>query len=141
MVSLDSTLFVQIINFLLLIFILNVLLYKPILRIMDERKKRLQDSEEEIKSLQQTVDRKTAEYEEKIRLAKLEAMNQRTDIQKEGAEAGGKIIAEAKEEIAKMMEEFKAKMAKEMDDARVILQTQSRTISLEIAEKILGRNV
>jgi len=141
MVSIDSTLFYQIVNFLLLIFILNVLLYKPILRVMDERKKRLQDSEDEIKALQQTIERKTAEYEEKIRLAKLEAMNQRNEIQKEGAEEGKKIIDAAKEDIAKMMEEFQAKMAREMEEARLILNTQSRVLSMEIAEKVLGRSI
>jgi F-type H+-transporting ATPase subunit b len=141
MVSIDSTLFYQIVNFLLLIYILNILLYKPILRILDERKTRLQGSEDEIKALHQTIEQKTAEYEEKIRQAKLEAMSQRNDIQKEGAEEGKKIIVGAKEDIAKMMEDFKVKMAGEMDEARLVLNTQSRAISLEIAEKVLGRSI
>jgi F-type H+-transporting ATPase subunit b len=141
MVSIDSTLFYQIVNFLLLIYILNVLLYKPILKILDERKKRLQGSEDEIKTLHQTIEQKTAEYEEKIRQAKLEAMSQRNDIQKEGAEEGKKIIDGAKEDIAKMMEDFKVKMAGEMNEARLVLNTQSRAISLEIAEKVLGRSI
>ncbi len=141
MVSIDSTLFIQIVNFLLLIYILNVFLYKPILRILDERKKRLQGSEDEIKALHQTIEQKTAEYEGKIRQAKLEAMNQRNDIQKEGAEEGKKIIDGAKEDIAKMMQDFKVKMAGEMDEARLVLNTQSRAISLEIAEKVLGRSI
>jgi len=141
MVSIDSTLFYQIVNFLLLIYILNVLLYKPILRILDERKKRLQGSEDEIRALHQTIEQKTAEYEEKIRRAKLEAMNQRNEIQKEGTEEGKKIIDGAKEDIAKMMEDFKVKMAGEMDNARLILNTQSKALSLEIAEKVLGRGI
>jgi F-type H+-transporting ATPase subunit b len=141
MVSLDATIFLQITNFLLLIFILNVLLYKPILKIMNNRKMRLQSSDDEIKALQQTIEQKTAEYEEKIRLAKLEAMNQRNEIQKEGAEEGKRIIDQAKEEIAKMLDDFKIKMAKEMDDARQILNTRSRAISMEIAEKVLGRSI
>jgi len=141
MVSIDSTLFYQIVNFLLLIYILNVLLYKPILRVLDERKKRIQGSEEEIRALHQTIEQKTAEYEERIRLAKLEAMNQRNEIQKEGTEEGKKILDGAKEDIARMMEDFKVKMAREMDDARLILNTQSKAISLEIAEKVLGRSI
>ncbi len=141
MVSIDSTLFLQIVNFLALIFILNFLLYKPILRIMDERKKRLQASEDEIKSLQQTIEQKTKDYEEKIRLAKIEAMNQRNAIQKQGAEEGQKEIEKAREEIARMTEEFKGKLAKEMDEARGILTGQSKGISLEIVEKVLGRSI
>jgi len=141
MVSIDATLFLQIANFLLLIFILNILLYKPLLKIMNNRKMRLQSSDDEIKTLHQTIGQKTAEYEEKIRLAKMEAMNQRNEIQKEGAEEGKRIIDQAKEEIAKMVDDFKVKMAKEMDDARQILNTQSKAISLEIAEKVLGRSI
>ena len=49
MVSLDYSLGIQIVNFLLLIFILNVLLYKPILGLIDKRKKQLEDSETEIR--------------------------------------------------------------------------------------------
>jgi F-type H+-transporting ATPase subunit b len=141
MVSIDSTLFIQIVNFLLLIFILNLLLYKPILRIMDERKKRLQASEDEIKSLHQIIEQKTKDYEEKIRLAKIEAMNQRNVIQKQGAEEGQKVIEQAREEISRMAEEFKEKLAKEMDGARQILTGQSKAISREIVEKVLGRSV
>jgi F-type H+-transporting ATPase subunit b len=141
MVDINYTVFFQIVNFLLLIFILNVLLYKPILKIMDERKKRLQASEDEIESLKQTIERKTAEYEEKIRLAKAAAMDQRNEIQKQGAEEGRKVIEQAREEIAKMTEEFKEKLDKEMNEARQILAGRSRAISLEIAEKVLGRSI
>jgi len=139
MVSIDYTLFIQIVNFLLLIAILHVLLYKPILRIMRERENRLKASEEEVKSLYQTIERKTAEYEEKIRLAKMEAMNQRNEIQKQGALEAQRIIEAAREEIARLTEEFKEKLAKEMEEARNILTAQSRTISFEIAERVLGR--
>ncbi|HRT27282.1 MAG TPA: ATP synthase F0 subunit B [Syntrophales bacterium] len=139
MVSIDYTLFIQIVNFLALIAILHVLLYKPILRIMQERENRLKASEEEVKSLYQTIERKTAEYEEKIRLAKMEAMNQRNEIQKQGALEAQRIIEAAREEISRMTEEFKEKLAKEMEEARKILAAQSRNISFEIAERVLGR--
>jgi len=139
MVSIDYTLFIQMVNFLALIAILHVLLYKPILRIMQERENRLKASEEEVKSLYQTIERKTAEYEEKIRLAKMEAMNQRNEIQKQGALEAQRIIEAAREEISGMTEEFKEKLAKEMEEARKILAAQSRNISFEIAERVLGR--
>ena len=44
MVSLDYSLGIQVVNFLLLIFILNLLLYKPILGMIDRRKKQLAES-------------------------------------------------------------------------------------------------
>ena len=86
MVSLDYSLGIQIINFLLLIFILNVLLYKPILGIIDRRKKQFEDSEAEIKRLQETVEQKMAAYEEKLRQAKAAAVEQKNEIIRQGAD-------------------------------------------------------
>ena len=74
MVSIDYTVFLQIINFLLLIFILNLLLYKPIMGILEKRQKQFDDSQEEIRRLNQDVEKKMLEYEEKSRQAKLAAL-------------------------------------------------------------------
>ncbi|HQL90788.1 MAG TPA: ATP synthase F0 subunit B [Syntrophales bacterium] len=141
MVDIDSTLFIQLVLFLLLIWILNQVLYKPLLRIMDRRKEILDKAQEEVKNVQETIDRRVAEYEEKIRAAKMEAMGQKGDLAKEGAEAAKGITDKAKAEIAGMMGEFQAKLEKELAAAREILRNQSIRISSEIAEKVLGRSI
>ncbi|HRT63154.1 MAG TPA: ATP synthase F0 subunit B [Syntrophales bacterium] len=141
MVDINSTVFIQIVNFLALIFILNALLYKPILQIMERRKGILDAAEEEIRRLQETIDRKMAEYEAKIAQAKSEAMAQRNEIQKEGAEKGKEILDAARSEIQKMMDDFHVQLTREVESARTILRGHSEKISREIAEKVLGRSV
>jgi len=141
MVDINSSVFIQIINFLALIFILNQLLYKPILQIMDRRKGIFDSTEAEIKRLQDTIDQKMAEYEAKIAQAKGEAMAQRGEIQKEGAEKGKEILDGARAEIQKMMDDFQIRLTQEVDGARTVLRSQSERISKEIAEKVLGRSV
>ncbi len=141
MVDIDSTVFIQLINFLLLIWILNQVLYKPILRMLDRRKEILDKAQEEVKSVQETIDRRVAEYEEKIRAAKMEAMGQKGDLAKEGAEAAKVITDKAKGEISGMMGEFQAKLEKELASVRELLRNQTQRISSEIAEKVLGRSI
>jgi F-type H+-transporting ATPase subunit b len=141
MVTLDYTILVQMANFILLIFILNALLYKPILNIIGKRKNQMEESDSEVKRLSRTVEQKLAEYEDKVRLAKLDAMEQRNAIVKEGAEQAKGIIDAVRSEIPGMMEQFNAKMGKEVDAARAILRSQSQKISLDIAEKVLGRSI
>ena len=141
MVSLDSTILIQMINFLILIFILNMLLYKPILGIMDKRKKRFQDTEDEIKSINLTIEERMAAYEEKVRLAKMDALNRKIDILKEGSDQAKSIIDAARGEIPGMMEQFNETINKEVTEARRILADQSRKMSLDIAEKLLGRSI
>ena len=141
MVSLDSTILIQMINFLLLIFILNLLLYKPILGIMDKRKKQFQDTEDEIKGINLTIEERMAAYEEKVRLAKVDAMNRKIDTLKEGSDQAKSIIDAARGEIPGMMEQFNETINKEVTEARRILADQSRKMSLDIAEKLLERSI
>jgi F-type H+-transporting ATPase subunit b len=128
-------------NFLALMFILNLLLYKPILGIIDRRKKQIQDAEEEIKRLNREVEERMAAYEEKLRLAKMEALEKKLEIIREGTEQGKSFIEAAKGEIPGMMEKFHEEIGKEISDARRILTDQSRGISIEITEKLLGRSL
>lgn len=141
MVSLDSTILIQMINFLLLIFILNLLIYKPILGIMDRRKKQHQETGDEISRINQTIEERMAAYEEKVRLAKMDALNSKNDILREGSEQAKSIIDAARGEIPGMMEQFQEIMNKEVADARRILTGQSQKISVDIAEKLLGRSI
>lgn len=141
MVSLDYTTLIQIVNFVALIFILNALLYKPIMSVIARRKEQMEKSDAEVRRLRQDVEQKLAEYEEKVRLAKIEAMEQRNAIVKEGADLAKSVIDAVRSEIPALMEQFNARMSREVEAARAILRNQSRKISLEIAEKVLGRSI
>lgn len=137
----DYTLLVQMATFIALIFILNYLLYKPILSILDRRKKQLGELENEIKLFKESVDKKAAEYNEKLNKAKASASDLKKEIIGEGANQAKSIVEAVRAEIPLMTQESQRKMEVEMQAARDILNSQSRKLSLEIAEKVLGRRV
>ncbi len=137
----DYTLLVQMATFIALIFILNYLLYKPILAIIDRRKKQLEELENEIKLFKDSVDKKAAEYSEKLNKAKASASDLKKEIIGEGAQQAKSIVDAVRSEIPLIAQEAQKKMDTEMQAARQILETQSRRLSLEIAEKVLGRRV
>ena len=141
MVSLDYSLGIQIINFVLLIFILNRLLYKPLLGMIDKRKQKFADSEAEIRRLQETVEQQMAAYEEKLRRAKAAAVEEKNEIIRRGAEEARAITDAVRAEIPELMEQFQVRMGREIEAAKRILTNQSQKLSIEIAEKILGRSL
>ena len=141
MVSLDYSLGIQIVNFILLIFILNHLLFKPLLGMIDKRKQQFAESEAEIKRLQETVEQKMAAYEEKLRQAKAIAVEQKNEIIRQGAEEAKEIIDAVRAEIPGLMEQFQARMEEEIEAAKRTLTGQSQRLSVEIAEKVLGRSL
>ena len=137
----DYTLLIQMVTFLVLVYILNLLLYKPILNIIDRRKKQLEELENEIKLFNESVDKKASEYEEKLKQAKSTASELKKEIIQEGNGQAKSIVDVVRAEIPLMTQEFQQKMDKEMQAARQILDNQSQKLSLEIAEKVLGRSV
>ncbi len=137
----NLTLLVQMATFIALIFILNYLLYKPILSIIDRRKKQMDELENEIRLFKESVDKKAAEYDEKLVKAKTSASDLKKEIVNEGAQQAKSIVDAVRTEIPLMTQEFQKKMDAEMQTAREILGGQSRRLSLEIAEKVLGRRV
>ncbi|HEU19894.1 MAG TPA: hypothetical protein ENO00_11070 [Deltaproteobacteria bacterium] len=141
MIDINTTFWIQLVNFVVLMFVLNAILYKPILNVMEKRKQHLQGLDDEVKSLEQTVDAKVADYEEKLRQARLEAMNEKNEIQRMASDEGKTITEEARQEISKMVDGFKKKMDSEMADVRKILKSQAEKISVEISEKVLGRSI
>lgn len=137
----DYTLLIQIVTFLILIYVLNILLYKPVLGIIDRRKKQIEESENEIKLFNESVDKKVSEYEEKLKQAKSNASELKKEMIQEGNGQAKSIVDAVRAEIPLMTQEFQQKMDKEMQAARQILNNQSQKLSLEIAEKVLGRSV
>jgi len=137
----DYTLLIQMVTFLVLIYILNILLYKPILAIIDRRKKQLEELENEIRLFKDSADKRAVEYDEKLKQAKTKASELKKEIIKEGDDQAKSIVDIVRGEIPLMTQEFQKKMDKEIQAARKILDNQSRKLSLEIAEKVLGRSI
>jgi len=137
----DYTLLIQMVIFLALIFILNFLLYKPIFSIIERRKKQLEEMENEIKLFNESVDKKAAEYEEKLKQAKAKALELKKEIIQEGADQAKNIVDTVRNEIPLVTQDFQQKLDQEIQTVRQILQSQSRQLSIEIAQKIMGRQV
>lgn len=141
MIDVNLTIVVQMINFLVLMFILNLILYKPLLGIMERRNAKLSSSQEEIKDLNQKVTDRMADYEEKIKQAKQEAMEQKNEILKQGAEEAKNIIDAVRADLPGYLSQFQEQMNEQISEARRILRDNSQRLSFEIAEKVLGRSV
>ena len=135
----DYTLLIQIVIFLSLIFVLNILLYKPILAIIERRKKQLEESENEIKLFNESVEKRVAEYEEKLKQAKIKGSELKKEIIQEGVNQAKNIVDVVRNEIPVIAREFQQKMDNEVQKAKLILDGHSKELSLEIAQKVLGR--
>ncbi|MBN2223225.1 MAG: ATP synthase F0 subunit B [Deltaproteobacteria bacterium] len=141
MLNIDSTIFIQVINFLIIIAVLNWLLVKPTLRILEERRVRVEGSEEEAGRLTAQADKNIQEYEQNLNEARISAGREKERIRMEGIERENEIIKAAREQSRKTVEDMKTKIEKEAREASTVMKQEVKSLSLEIAEKVLGRSI
>jgi F-type H+-transporting ATPase subunit b len=139
--NVDSTIFIQIINFLIIIAALNWLLVKPTLRILEERKVRVEGSEEEAGRLTAEADKNIEEYERDLSEARISAGKEKERIRMEGIERENEIIRAAREQSRKTVEDMKMKIEKEAREASAVMKQEVKALSEQIAEKVLGRSI
>jgi len=141
MINIDLAFLIQLINFLVLLAILNVFLYRPIRKVLAERQGRIADARSKAEGVDKDVQAKMAEYEARLKEMKSGAADERGALVKEAQVEEVAILEAARREASDTLSAIKARVAKEAADARVILQAQAKLLSVDICEKVLGRSL
>lgn len=141
MIELNLAFFVQLVNFGILVLVLNTFLYKPIRKILSERRQVIESARSKADSVDLEVQEKMALYEARLRDAKAEAAVCRAETLKQAQSQETSILEKARTEAAGSLAAIRERVAKEAADARVLLKNQVEALSGEICEKILGRSL
>jgi len=137
----DWTLFLQMGNFILLIFIMNAILYKPIRRMLMERKKKIQGYKEGIEGFERDASESEQTFQAKISEARQQGVQEKEGLKQVGEEEERRITTEINEKAQAELEAVRAQIAKDAENARRGLKKDIKAFSAAIAEKILGRAV
>ncbi len=141
MINLDITFIIQIVNFLVLMLALNLLLYKPVRKLLADRAAEIDGGHEKAAQVDREVQEKMAQYETKLHDAKVKAAEERGILKREAQAYEGEILEQARKEAGDSLATIKGQVAKETAQAKDILKEQARSLSLEICEKVLGRRL
>ena len=141
MINLDITLIIQMINFLVLLYVLNLILFRPIRNIIKERNQIVQGFNTDITSLQEAAQDSMEQFEQKIVQAREEGFARVQSMKDEGEEAEAELMATTNEEVQAKIEEARKKVASDIREARTQLQDQVQAFSLAVTEKVLGRSI
>jgi len=140
-ISLDLAFVIQFVNFLLLMLVLNIFLFKPIRKVMADRKAQIDGARERAAAVDKDVQEKMALYEARLREIKAKAHAERDALRADALREEAALIEKARKEAADSLSSIKARVAKEAADAKEFLTVQARSLSLEICEKVLGRSL
>jgi F-type H+-transporting ATPase subunit b len=141
MIDIDWTLYAQIINFLLLVFLLNVVLFRPIRNALRERQAKVLAQEAEINLLTDQGRSLEDEIKEELAAARRAGAGARETLKQEGAQAEATLLDEVKRQVELEWATVEQKIKADMAKARASLQTQTQSFAQLLATKILGREL
>ena len=141
MINLDLAFIIQIVNFGILVLVLNIFLYKPIRAILAQRRQEIQSARERAVTVEEQVQKKVAEYEARLRDAKADVGAKRAELIKEAQVEEASLLGKARQEAAASIASIRDRVAKGSVEARTLLRTQAEALSGDICEKILGRSL
>lgn len=133
--------FWQAVVFLILVFALSMMAWKPILNSLKQREETIQGSLDEANKARQQMASMQADSEALLK----EAREERDKILRDAREAGNRLHdqaqADAKKNADKILEDAKAVIQTEKNAALRDVKEQVAIFSLEVAEKLMKKNL
>jgi len=141
LISLDKSLIVQMVNFLLLVAILYRLLYKPLLAKMAERTAAIKNSLEAAEAARAAAAKQQEENAERLRAAYAEAQSIRAAALKEAADEQRKLVDAARREAQQLVESARAQTDADIRRAREELRREVSDLAIAVAEKLVRKSL
>ena len=142
MITTDITLFIQIVNMVVLMFLLNGVLYKPIKNILKERSERLRGMQENISKFEKNA--KLRQEEVDAKMAKASGQGERLLWIRRGLRHRPQAMPSLKAIRAEADSAKEAKLAElraQIESARTSLRSNLEGFAADMASKILGRSL
>jgi F-type H+-transporting ATPase subunit b len=135
----DGTLFLHIALILVMVFVLNATLFKPINRILEERERRTRGQLNEARDTLQRVDERMSAYERSLREARAEGYRLMEQVRAEAMRERQEKLSGVREEIERSVGREKESVHAQVAEARATLDTDAARIAAEIGSHILHR--
>ncbi|EHM39449.1 F0F1 ATP synthase subunit B [Anaeroglobus geminatus] len=141
MISINGTLLFQFLNFFILVAVLAKFAYKPMLKVLEERRNKISSDLNGAEQSRLAAERLKADYEKQLQTARTEAQAIIDKAVKQ-AEAEGRVQLEAiRQQIAREKEMAHAEMVSEREAAVREMRKEVVSLSLAVAEKLLEKNM
>lgn len=141
LIDLDGTVFIQLGFFLLLMFLLSRLLWRPYLKVRAERTSRVEGYREEATRLESEAAARLERAEAALADARRKGSAERAQVRTQAQAREQALLAEANAAAQKALADARKQLETSLASERAALQRQADTAGREAARKILGREV
>ena len=141
LISINETLIVQLISFLIFLFLINRVMFRPLSHVMVEREEHLNEISANIEKSETEL----AEINEQVRsqeMAAIETANQeKKKLEQDGTTQANDILETSRNEIAGIKKESQQFIDRQISKARQDIKAESEKLAVIIMEKVLDRRL
>lgn len=141
MLEIDWTLPVALVSVIIFLVLMNKILFKPLLQLVEARDKGVRDDLDEAARLRQQAEGALTTYESELGAARRDMTEQAVAVQRAVEAKQREQIEQARNEANTLAAEAQATIARETEEARARLASEARELARLVVAKLIGREV
>lgn len=141
LISINETLVVQLVSFLIFLYIINRIMFKPLTSVIDERNEHIEGMRMEIVKAEDELDKVKEMLRSNEKAVKNEAFSIKGELEAAGDQRATDIFNEAKGQIEDMRQKAQAEVDAQLAEARKSMEKESEILVVQIMEKVLERRL
>lgn len=141
LISINETIVIQLISFLIFLFFFNRIMIRPIQAVIREREVHIEKVEQDIRDAEsryETLNHQIQEQESQVRQTAREIQ---LKLEASGTQEATAIFTEAKQEIAEISQNAQREVAAKVKAARTSIEHEAQSLAVSIMEKVLDRRI
>jgi F-type H+-transporting ATPase subunit b len=141
LITINATLFHQLVAFLIFLFIINRIMFRPLRSVMAERDDIIEKIKLDTTNAGKTIERLIDELRERESKVRREAQKVQHELEEKGKQKAAEILKSTLQEIELLKDKNEAHVKAQIMEARKNLQKESNALTLNIMEKLLDRRL
>lgn len=140
-VDFDATFLIQLVLFVALTLILKPLLFDPMLKLFEEREKRIDGAKLQARKMDEASAGALTKYETEMQRARAAGNVEREKFRSEGAKTENEILGRVRTATAQSLEEGRKQLQADAEKVRKTLRADSAALAGQLASRVLGQEV
>ena len=141
LISINETLVVQLISFLIFLFVINRVMFRPLRRSMQDREHYIEGIRMDIRAAEKKLEKTMQEARDEDAAVRNAGRQMMAEMEKQGKAEAGKIITGARQEIDGLGRKARQEINAQIADVRKTIVAEAEKLSSSVMEKVLGRRL
>jgi F-type H+-transporting ATPase subunit b len=141
LISINETLIFQVISFLIFLFIINRILFRPLRQTMADRETYIENIQKGIIDAQNQIKDLNKQIQKQEKAVRNEAFEQEANLEAAGNQQAEEILASVRKEVNASKEQARINIDAQISAARKHIQKESEDLAKTIMEKVLQRRL